>query len=48
MITLFSCDFFYKFVSIILYPREVKMLKWAMLGAFTIYAESKPVVSAMI
>ena len=27
---------FFKFVSFLLYPREVKMLKSAMLGAFTV------------
>ena len=36
MITLFSCENLFKFVSFLLYPTEVKRLKSAMLGAFTI------------
>ena len=36
MITLFSCEQFFKFVSFLLYPTEVTMLKCAMLGAFTV------------
>ena len=36
MIALFSCEFIFNFVSFLLYPTEVKMLKCAMLGAFTV------------
>ena len=36
MITLFGCVDFFKFVSLLLYPTEVKRLKCAMLGAFTV------------
>ena len=36
MITLFSCAHFFNFVSFLLYPTEVKRLKCAMLGAFTV------------
>ena len=36
MITLFSCDFFFKIVSFLLYQKEVKMLKCAMLEVFTV------------
>ena len=31
------CAHFFNFVSFLLYPMEVKMLKCAMLGAFTVY-----------
>ena len=36
MITLFGYAHFLKFVSFLLYPTEVKRLKCAMLGAFTV------------
>ena len=36
MITLFGCTHFFNFVSFLLYPMEVKKLRCAMLGAFTI------------
>ena len=36
MITLFGCAHFFNFVSVLLYPTEVKRLQCAMLGAFTI------------
>ena len=36
MITLFACAHFFNFVSLLLYPAEVKRLKCAMLGAFTV------------
>ena len=36
MITLFGCTHFFNFVSFLLYPMEVKMLRCAMLGAFTL------------
>ena len=36
MITLFGCSHFFNFVSFLLYPTEVKRLKCAMLGAFTV------------
>ena len=38
MITLFRCDFFFKFFFL-LYPREVKMLKCPILGAFQLKNE---------
>ena len=37
MITFFGCVHFFNFVSFLLYPTEVKRLKCAMLGAFTVY-----------
>ena len=43
MLTLFSSELFFKFVSFLLYLTEVKMLKCAMLGAFTV-----PVFAAML
>ena len=36
MITLFSCGNIFKFASFLLYLKEVKRLKCAMLGAFTV------------
>ena len=36
MITLFGCAYFFNFVSFLLYPADVKRLKCAMLGAFTV------------
>ena len=36
MITLFGCAHFFKFVSFLLYPMEIKRLRCAMLGAFTV------------
>ena len=36
MITLFRCEQFFNFVSFLLHPKEVKRLKCAMLGAFTV------------
>ena len=36
MITLFGCTHFFNFVSFLLYPMEVKRLRCAMLGAFTV------------
>ena len=36
MITLFGCAHFFNFVSFLLYPTEVKRLKCAMLGAYTV------------
>ena len=36
MITLFGCAHFFNFVSFLLYTTEVKKLKCAMLGAFTV------------
>ena len=36
MITIFSCENFFKFVSFSLYPTEATMLKCSMLGAFTV------------
>ena len=36
MLTLFSCENVFKFVSFLLYPVEVKILKCAMLEAFII------------
>ena len=36
LITLFDCAKYFKFVSFLLYPTEVKRLKCAMLGAFTV------------
>ena len=39
MITLFGCAHFFNFVSFLLYPTEVKRLKCATLGAFTVSAE---------
>ena len=41
MITLFGCAHFFNFVSFLLYPTEVKRLKCAMLGAFTVHAMVK-------
>ena len=37
MITLFRCEQFFNFVSFLLYPMEVKRLKCAMLGVFTVH-----------
>ena len=37
MITLFGCAHFSNFVSLLFYPTEVKQLKCAMLGAFTVF-----------
>ena len=36
MITLYECAKYFKSVSFLLYPTEVKRLKCAMLGAFTV------------
>ena len=36
MITLFGCAHVFNFVSFLLYPTDVKRLKCAMLGAFTV------------
>ena len=36
MITLFGWAHFFNFVSFLLYPTDVKRLKCAMLGAFTV------------
>ena len=36
MITLLGCAHFFNFVSFLLYPTDVKRLKCAMLGAFTV------------
>ena len=44
MITLFSCAHFFNFVSFLLYPTDVKRLKCAMLGAFTVYVSGPPLV----
>ena len=41
MITLFGCAQFFNFVSFLLYPTEVKRLKCAMLGAFTVFLALK-------
>ena len=40
MITLFSSAHFFNFVSFLLYLREVRRLKCAMLGAFTVHTNT--------
>ena len=42
MITLFGCAHFFNFGSFLLYPTDVKRLKCAMLGAFTVSVNQRP------
>ena len=48
MITLFGCTHFFNFVSFLLYSMEVKKLRCAMLGAFTVIKISLPVFLSCI